>query len=205
MIEGRFGVSGLPDAFVYLPEQLGGLGLRNPFVNLFLIRNKLTETPEDIVNEYLRIEREEYLNAKRRFEGHDDRLLHRRLTDIWPEGESSGKAPPIPPSERRTFFSLDEYSRFRQKEDGAFLATVKKLASVPETEELSLSKDVERELEGFLADSVRLDAGKKWPLQLYEKELLEEFGGLNLVDKQFLPGGVLEIMRGKKVSWNMVL
>jgi hypothetical protein len=77
--------------------------------------------------------------------------------------------------------------------------------SVPETEEIALSKEVESGLREFLADSVRLDSEKKWFLQLYARELLENFGGLSLVDKQFLPVGVLAMMRGKKVSWNMIL
>jgi hypothetical protein len=68
-----------------------------------------------------------------------------------------------------------------------------------------LSKEVERSLREFLAGSGRLDAEKKWFLQLYAGELLEDFGGLSLVDKQFLPVGVLTMMRGKKVSWNMIL
>ncbi|GAB1313113.1 hypothetical protein MFIFM68171_03323 [Madurella fahalii] len=204
MIQDRFGVSDLPDSFIFLPEQLGGLALRNPFVGLFLVRNKITQTPEDLINEFLKGERESYLAAKKRFEACNEQILRRRLRHLYPDQDLS-EVSAVPESERNTFFPLEEFSRFRERDSPKFLSTFEKLVSVPETEEIALSKEVEGELVDFLSDSVRLDSEKKWFLQLYSKELLENFGGLSLVDKQFLPVGVLAMMRGKKVSWNMVL
>jgi hypothetical protein len=204
MIQDRFGVSDLPEAFVYLPEQLGGLGLRNPFVGLFLVRNNITETPEEIIDEYLKSERAQYLEAKKDFEQSSESALRRRLHHRYPDAESLKKAP-ISEADLTTFFSLDEYCRFRERQIPAFFAAFEKLVCVPETQEIKLSKEVERSLREFLAGSGRLDAEKKWFLQLYAGELLEDFGGLSLVDKQFLPVGVLTMMRGKKVSWNMIL
>jgi hypothetical protein len=45
----------------------------------------------------------------------------------------------------------------------------------------------------------------KWMLQLYAQEPLRLFGGLSLVDKRFLPVGVLAMVKGKRVTWQMVL
>lgn len=50
-----------------------------------------------------------------------------------------------------------------------------------------------------------LDEEKKWILQLYSENLLTNFGGLNIVDKKFLPMGVLAMIREKRVKWQMVL
>jgi hypothetical protein len=204
MIQERFGVRDLPDSFIYLPEQLGGLGLRNPFVGLFLVRNKITETPEKLIDEYFKDERDKYLQAKKNFEALGETLLRRRLRYIYPEKELTQQRA-ISESDLTTFFSLEEFSRFRERQSHGFFMTFQKLVTVPETDEIALSKEVESGLREFLADSVRLDSEKKWFLQLYARELLEDFGGLSLVDKQFLPVGVLAMMRGKKVSWNMVL
>ena len=204
MIQDRFGVLDLPDSFVYLPEQLGGLGLRNPFVGLFLVRNNITETPEEIIDEYLKAERAQYLESKKTFEGFNETALRRRLRYTYPDAESVKKGA-ISESDLTTFFSLDEYCRFRERQSPRFFAAFEKLICVPETDEIALSKEIRNGLREFLADSVRLDAEKKWFLQLYAGELLEDFGGLSLVDKQFLPVGVLTMMRGKKVSWNMIL
>ncbi|KAL2197265.1 hypothetical protein P885DRAFT_36449 [Corynascus similis CBS 632.67] len=204
MIQDRFGMLDLPDSFVYLPEQLGGLGLRNPFVNLFLIRNNVTESPEEVFEEFLKKEREQYLELKKRWEFLSEAQRRARLRSIYPD-EKSRKNGAISELDIASFYPLEEYSRFRERCSSNFLSTFEKLICVPETEEIALSKEVESGLREFLADSVRLDAEKKWFLQLYAKELLKDFGGLNLVDKQFLPVGVLTMMRGKKVSWNMVL
>ena len=40
-IEERFGIIDVPDAFVFLPESLGGLGVGNPFVARFLVRENV--------------------------------------------------------------------------------------------------------------------------------------------------------------------
>ncbi|KAL2185352.1 hypothetical protein L209DRAFT_733219 [Thermothelomyces heterothallicus CBS 203.75] len=204
MIQDRFGASNLPDSFIYLPEQLGGLGLRNPFVSLFLVRNKITESPEEVIMDFLRREREKYLEEKKNFESLDDLERHQRLRRCFLHDEDARERV-ISDSEMTTFFSLEEYSRYRERWSSDFLKTFEKLICVPEMEGITLSKEVESGLRAFLADCVRLDAEKKWLLQLYAKELLDNFGGLNLVDKKFLPVGVLTMMRGKKVSWNMVL
>lgn len=203
MIQDRFGVSDLPDSFVYLPEQLGGLGLRNPFVGLFLIRNEVTQTPEDIIKEYLKDERNAYLESKKSFEVTSEQVLRRRLHQIYPR-EELAKQKALPESELNTFFSLEEYSRFRERLGYNFYKTFDKLVSVPDTEEIALSKEVSMALRESHY-TVKVDSEKKWFLQLYAKSLLQDFGGLSLVDKQFLPVGVLAMMRGKKVSWNMVL
>lgn len=204
MIRDHFGVSNLPDSFIFLPEQLGGLALRNPFVGLFLVRNKITQTPEDLINEFLETERQSYLAAKKWFESCGEQTQRRRLLNIYPDQDLS-EVSAISESERSTFFSLEEFSRFRERDSPNFLSTFEKLVSVPETAEIALSKGVETGLIDFLSDSVRLNSENKWFLQLYSKELLDDFGGLSLVDKQFLPVGVLTMMRGKKVSWNMIL
>ncbi|KAH6847993.1 hypothetical protein B0I37DRAFT_309519 [Chaetomium sp. MPI-CAGE-AT-0009] len=204
MIQTRFGVSDLPDSFVHMPEQLGGLGLRNPFVGLFLVRNNITETPEEIIEAYFKAEREHYLEARKTFKTYSEANLRRRLHQIYPDGESAKKGA-ITELDMSTFYSLEEFSRFRERQSPDFFATFEKLVRVPGTEEIALSKEVESGLREFLANSVRLDSEKKWYLQLYAKELQDDFGGLSLVDKQFLPVGVLTMMRGKKVSWNMIL
>ena len=204
MIQTRFKVKDLPDAFIFLPENLGGLGLRNPFVSLFLIRNNMRKTPEDIVEEALRLEREKYLEDKKSFEAVGESGLRRRLHNIFFTLEDEDKNPVK--DEMFTFMELEEYSKFRERTSADFRDTFLQLTSVPLIEDISLSKEVENglgELGGFVAAT--LDSEKKWFLQLYSEELLEDFGGLSLVDKQFLPGGVLAMMKGKKVTWQMVL
>lgn len=42
-IQERFGVSDVPDAFVFLPEQMGGLGVKNPFIPYLACRRKFLQ------------------------------------------------------------------------------------------------------------------------------------------------------------------
>ncbi|KAK0673475.1 hypothetical protein QBC41DRAFT_126027 [Cercophora samala] len=204
LLRDRFGASDLPDAFIFLPEQLGGLGLRNPFVSLFLIRNDVTQTPDEILDEYLEWEHESYVERKKVFKDENDKFRYQRLVSILAPQELS-ETTSIKESEQDTFFSLDEFCRFRERTQSKYCAVYERLQSVPHTEDIRLSTDVSRRLRDFLADNVEFDSEKKWFLQLYAEELLRDFGSLNLVDKQFLPVGVLAMMRGKKVSWKMVL
>lgn len=53
----RFGVSDLPDAFIFLPEQMGGLGVKNPFIPYLAFRNGFLEkelytSPSSIMAKY---------------------------------------------------------------------------------------------------------------------------------------------------------
>ena len=206
MIETRFGVRNLPDAFIFLPEQLGGLGLRNPFVTIFLIHNNFKDSPDEIIETALRCERESYLREKKLFDSMGEAGRRRRLLTTFPDAHSVDEVTVIKPEEIDKFLSLEEYGRFRERKDVEFWHAYLKLVHTPEIEEITLSKEVKSglsELDGFV--SATLDAEKKWFLQLYSEELLAEFGGLGLVDKQFLPVGVLAMMKGKKVTWQMVL
>jgi hypothetical protein len=57
MIVSRFGIIDVSDAFIFLPEQLGGLGVRNPFIASFLVRDQVYKNPLDRLNKFLKKER----------------------------------------------------------------------------------------------------------------------------------------------------
>ncbi|KAL2265609.1 hypothetical protein VTJ83DRAFT_6709 [Remersonia thermophila] len=206
MIQARFGVADLPDAFVHLPEHLGGLGLRNPFVGLFLVRDRI-RSPDDIVRRFLEDERAAWAAKKKVFEGTKESDLKRRLLHIYPDQDARARGA-VRDDEVARFPSLDEFARFREAWSVLFSRCWNELTEVPEREEISLGKGVKRSLDEFLCSDDRgahVDAEKRWFLELYSGELHEKYGGVTLVDKQFLPVSILSMLRGKKVSWNMVL
>jgi hypothetical protein len=41
LITRKFNVTDIPDAFIFMPEQLGGLGVKNPFILTYMSRNYL--------------------------------------------------------------------------------------------------------------------------------------------------------------------
>lgn len=205
MIFSRFGVSDVPDAFLYMPEQLGGLGLRNPFVAFFLVKEMITKDPKDVMQKFREEERERYEIAKKEFEEQSRYERRKRFRLTFPGGFSD-KTPQ--PNEQDTFMSFEEYSNVRESTSRSLQRTYMKLLSTPVDDRLFTHPDVARELtelQWSLPELKNLSAEKKWIVDLHAAELFETCGGLSMVEKSFLPLGVLTMMRAKKVTWQMVL
>lgn len=194
MIEERFGVSEIPDAFFFFPEQLGGLGLRNPFVSTLLVRDQLDSTPVKLINDYKEDEKKAYLAAKKEFGELTERERLQRYQEIDPDPESGA-------------MSLEEYICFMESTDALLAGLYKKLLDVPGEIEVEFTEEVSSALGKVQSqtDYPVEDNELKWTLQLYAEEPQRLLGGLSLVDKRFLPVGVLAMVKGKKVTWQMVL
>lgn len=83
LITKRFGVSDVPDAFLYFPEELGGLGLRNPFISFLVIREQLCKSPEERMAEFFAEERADYNRFKKEFDALGALGRKRRMKKIW--------------------------------------------------------------------------------------------------------------------------
>ena len=205
MIQTRFGVSDVPDAFLYMPEHLGGLGLRNPFVPFFLVREKLTEDPKDVFRKYFIKEKDEFIRDKKEFEQLSRSERCKRFDHSFPGGFSS-RTPQ--PNTKDTFMSMEAYTLWRESTSETLRQAYTELLSTPLEECLWTPPDVQRELHGLkweLPEMGMLNAEKQWIVDLHAAELLEKCGGISMVEKRFLPLGVLTAMRSKKVTWQMVL
>ncbi|KAF7114229.1 hypothetical protein CNMCM5793_007807 [Aspergillus hiratsukae] len=206
MIEERFGVFDVPDAFFFFPEQLGGLGLRNPFVSTLLVRDQFDSTPVKLINDYKENEKKAYLLTKKLFEELTERERLQRYQEISPDAKSEANLV-IDRSDWSTFMSFDEYIRFRESTETLLARLYMKLMDVPGEIDVELTEEVSSALgkvQSQIAYPVK-DNELKWMLQLYAEEPLRLLGGLSLVDKRFLPVGVLAMVKGKKVTWQMVL
>ncbi|KAF2144427.1 uncharacterized protein K452DRAFT_284744 [Aplosporella prunicola CBS 121167] len=99
VIESRFNVPGhnIPDAFFYLPAELGGLELRNPFVHLYGVRPDSKKSPQDILRQGLADDEVDYEHAK----------------EEWDQGEHHDNADRVEADE--PFMSFEEFTRFREQ------------------------------------------------------------------------------------------
>lgn len=216
-ISERFGVSDIPDAFILLPEKMGGLGLRNPFIPLLVSREKLAQenvTPDDIIGKAFQSEREAYDAARKEFVdlgGADERI--RRLRpgynnrDAYEAAEKNIRAS-LSGEELDRFFSFDEYMRFIETTSEELAVAYYRLVSTPEAEGPELDEDVRTALMKLgigSSDEKPESRETMWALQMFAPELREGLGGLRLVEDDLLPLGVLTMMRKKAVRWNMVL
>ena len=64
LIADRFEVHDVPDAFLYLPEELGGLSLCNPFVPFLIVRDQVLKSPEQPMEMFFDQEKEDYRKAR---------------------------------------------------------------------------------------------------------------------------------------------
>ncbi|KAJ8119489.1 hypothetical protein ONZ43_g3567 [Nemania bipapillata] len=217
-IEERFGVSDLPDAFIFLPEKMGGLGVKNPFIPYLAFRNQFLDkekelSPSSIMDKYLADEKAEFDRYQRRLaklNTAEDRLS--RLRMVYPDQFNSEFArivldKALIPGAGEDLWTFEEYTRHLESTSYLLQAAYSKLLEVPTQKGADLDRLVTRVLS--LAGYKNLEDPKvlqiKWVLQLYQTELKERWGGFWLVDEKYLPLGLLAMMRRKAVQWTMVL
>jgi hypothetical protein len=197
MISSRFGVSDIPDGFFYLPEGLGGLNVRNPFVPLLLVRDMVYEDPHKGFEKFFQEEREDYITAKKDFEELPSKIRQKRLKD---------NRDVIKAQEADTFFSLAEFTKGREFHSEALGSLYEKLMSVPDERQISISWEVEDALDDLRRESnLEYPVEVEWIAAVHAADVLKRCGDLRMVDQGYLPLGVLGMMRMKKVTWQMVL
>ena len=85
----RFGFSDVPDAFFFMPDNFGGLGLMNPFIELFPLKEKFNESPEQAIRRFLSEGKEKYDSTKTAFDALGGTARLRRFRSIFPSEERS--------------------------------------------------------------------------------------------------------------------
>jgi hypothetical protein len=194
-----------------LPESLGGLGLHNPFIPLFLVCGKLCADPEARMRKFHEEEQEAYNAAKKNFEALTDHERRRRYLAAFPKDEDTHQK--FDWEEAQEFLTFEQYTKWRECASPQLHAAYKELMSQPDKQDIASSREVSRALKKLATTAYEMedmDPGKigsdvKWIIQYYADELFEKYGGLSIVDKSLLPLGVLKAMRSRKVTWQMVL
>lgn len=103
---------------------------------------------------------------------------------------------------------FNEYIRYREITDGSLLNTYNELLKTPAEHDVRPSQAVMQALDQLKKITpelawnwFQLGSDQKWIIQLYSSSVLERFGGLNLVDRNLLPMGVMTMLRARKVVW----
>lgn len=202
-LQQRFGIADVPDGYIFFPTELGGLELQNPFVGLLQIRDAVPKQPSYLFDDFLDAEAEAYKRAKITFEKHQ---VCRYLVDD----------PTFIPEDWNTFMSFEEFTRYREEfqygYDGKLRDVFKALLKQPTEESIEASAEVMTGLNAMRTSGFTGKAGIsrnwrgmtpywKWVAQLYGPEMMEKFGGLNIVDNGLLPVGIISELRGRRVKW----
>ena len=213
----RFSAEKVPDAFIFIPKQFGGLGLRNPFIPLLLGRSQMRETPDEQLQHFFRKEKEQHARCKREFEGlsnKERRKRHRAIYDLSHNATDSNHPTPTdgaPKIDDDNFaLSWDEYTAHRERCSPWLAETYRDLTRRLVSWGVTLDDTICNELDrlGRQQPEIRLDNlddPTRWIVHLYARELFEHCSGLTLVDKSSLPLRVLTMLKSRKVTWQMVL
>lgn len=191
-IEAKFGVTNIPDGYLYFPTGLGGLELQNPFIGTVQVRSSVCEKPSHLLDTFLEDEQEAYNQAQINYE--KDYVQR-----------YNNKDPKYKPSNLE-FMSFEEFSRYREEFaahwQGNLLSVYDDMLKRPE----EANVDVGNGLTGLGMDMMRSneelnDGYLKWVGMLYGKEMVERFGGLSVVDKGLLPVGMVNLFRSGRIRW----
>jgi hypothetical protein len=203
MIEERFSVKSVPDGFLFFPVELGGLDVKSPFVDLLQIRESVQESPYALLDKYEEIERDDYALLKRKFDKAGIR-----------NGRRNGDNANWKPEDPDTFLSYDEFIKYRESFVGigkaSLLNTYAELLKRPREEPVQDSEQIrqalidladQKSLRGITEDWDRMDSYWKWIAQMYGPEMIDTFGGLNVVDFGLLPIGMVSMFRQRRTKW----
>ncbi|KAL4963679.1 uncharacterized protein BDV14DRAFT_190779 [Aspergillus stella-maris] len=172
-IRSRFGNTSIPDGYFFLPIDLGGLELSSSFINLLGLRDSVTISPDSLVYDFLKKEADAYATAKRRYASKDKDRLIAKFSGFRPENID-------------TFLPFDEYIRHREYLDYGFSGQL-----------VNVYDDL---LRRPTQQQVQYDS--TGPVSLYGPEVIERFGGFNVVDPGLLPIGLISQFRSGRVSWS---
>ena len=205
-------VEEIPDSFIFMPEDLGGLGLKNPFISLLLIRDETCKDIEKRMADFHTREREDYDNFKKAFDLLSEKQRRKKYKDAFQRDEDEGSTPPITWQQAQEFLSFEEFTKHREQTSTLLLNEYKVLLRRPDSIGVQGTKRVKNGLkslsytpEGLDYHGGACDDELFWLVHYFEKELFEKFGGLEVVDKSLLPLGVLKALKARRVTWQMVL
>ncbi|KAF4982105.1 hypothetical protein FZEAL_2211 [Fusarium zealandicum] len=206
----RFGITDIPDGYLYLPMELGGLDLQSPFISLLQIHDEVPESPAKLVDAFVEAERDAYKKAKEAFlDGSTAQQRYSLDNPGWaPESEH----------DRSNFMSFDEYVTYREhfyfELDDADLElgqVFKRLMRRPEeksveSDDSKVSTALEQlrgqfNLRGITQSWGSMEPYWRWVAMMYGPELVDRFGGMNIVDPGLLPMGMVSMFRDKRVKW----
>ncbi|KAE8451790.1 hypothetical protein EG329_002630 [Mollisiaceae sp. DMI_Dod_QoI] len=173
MISERFVVNNIPEGYLYFPMSMGGLDLKSPFIELYLIRDNITKNPDSHMDLFFNTEEDDYRKAKAIFE----------LDAVPGQGrlsfslkEQFGK---------ESFMSFDEFTRYREQTSSQLRVAYRNLIGEPGENEVERTSQVASHIDAPAWSG--LTSYQRWVVQLYGDDMMERFGGLNVVEKRLLP------------------
>lgn len=202
-----FPLEKIPPGYLYFPTSLGGLGLQNPFIPLLLVRDLVVEDPDkEIIDKFFEKEEIAYRRAKARFE------------KLSPTIDTETGKPIINPDSRNRligqngedfsdlafepFMPFEEFTRYRERTSREMLDAYENLMKRPDECDGYIwpSGDVKMTMDSQ-HDWNHMSGYDRWVIQVYHRDMIQRFGGLEIVDRESLPAGLINMLRQSRFQW----
>lgn len=206
------------EAFIYLPQAHGGLGVKNPFVTLSLARN-MCATPDLYTTDYLAAEEKYYNRAAENWTKFSAEVRSNKIEYFFNNDDDAVAAALGPERDLTTFMTKEELTANRERASypclpfptfpTPYFATVipnptdlytdllrEPIDNITSSDKVS---DEMRRLsgKGDMKSWHRLSGEDKWVLQLYSDECFQFYGGLEVWCGEYVPQEVLKTIRGQ--------
>jgi hypothetical protein len=187
-IEDRFGIQDIPDGYFYFPTDVGGLELNNPFIGLVQLRDTVYEDPNEELSVVLLAEKDTYRLCKSFFEKGS-------VNRTWND------APSFVPQDHDKFMSFEEFTQYREEFSSSHTHSLcsiyEELLRQPAKQNVRLHRNGNEQLILHGAD----DDYWLWVSLLYRDDMIERFGGVDIVDRALLPTSMISLYRSGRVRW----
>ncbi|KAI5115889.1 hypothetical protein M0805_004500 [Coniferiporia weirii] len=212
MLERRFDVRAedIPYGWYLWPNAAGGLEVKDPFVDLFLLRNGFKyKSVEDILKRAHTEDEHQYAQAKRH----------------WDSGKPGAHPVKFGSSFRvvtsnvdetvaavGSFFDFDEFVKGSEERSTWWYKAYKELLEHPKRTSVDCTPQLKAAL-GVLGDGVnafgsgsgkgwdRLSPYWQWVIGLHHDVMVKTFGSLAVVEPASVPGGMVSVFKGSRMKW----
>jgi hypothetical protein len=203
----RFNVEDIPNGYFFFPLELGGLGLRSPFIPLLQIRESVLQSIDKLMQDVHDSDETGYKEDKEIFDNGSIKRARLDLDD--PDWEPETKR------DREAFMSFEEYIKYTEEfyyeNEFELVEVFGSLMSRPREETVRFDS---AKLQSALTDLegqenlncirhqwTQMEAYWQWIAMFYGPEIVKRFGGLRIVDAGLLPMGMVTLFRERRVKW----
>ena len=192
----------IPDGFWYFPVAMGGMELENPLVPLFGMRASMRRSPERILRKALESDEAAYLVAKDRYE-------RTNTGSGLGKHNSELRVKMLNSRDGNDFMSQEEYLKYREQRSPNLRSAYDTLLEVPAEEPMESTAGITSMLETAPAgrkgsikrDFISMMPYWQWIVAVHGPEVVKKFGGLQMVNAEQVPLGVVSVMKAGKIRW----
>ncbi|KAL5533901.1 hypothetical protein ACEPAG_361 [Sanghuangporus baumii] len=206
MIKEKLDVSldDVPYGWYLWPNAAGGLEVKDPLVDMFLLRDGYVgRSVGYIIRNAFWYDEWQYASAKRRWESSDADERTKKYLKL-----SSGKREVV--SVTDPFFSFEEFTKSREERGSWWCSAYKELLERPSQCSISCTPRLQASLE-LLNDGIDAFGGAtdwdtlrpywQWIIALHHEQMVKKFGSLAVVDPATVPVGMVSVFKSSRMKW----